>query len=101
MTITRTYTRVVERIARIGTMERANEDDDDNAAAPRNGIFDGERDGEGEDMTAVNAAPPPTRPPSPQPRVQRAKVRRRVVRRGGGAADATAAFVKKSSEKEE
>ena len=99
MTRTRTYTRVVERITRIGTMgEGANEDDDDNAS--RVNGFDGERDGEGEDMTAVNAAPPPTRPPSPQLRVQRAKVRRRVVRRGSGAVDATV-FVKKSSEKEE
>ena len=38
--------------------EGANEDDDDNAS--RVNGFDGERDGEGEDMTAVNAAPPPS-----------------------------------------
>ena len=87
------HTRSRENSSNRNNGEGANEDDDDNAS--RVNGFDGERDGEEEDMTAVNAAPPPSRPPSPQPRVQRAKVRRRVVRRGSGAVDATASSSKK------
>ena len=86
------HTRSRENSSNRNNGEGANEDDDDNAS--RVNGFDGERDIE-EDMTAVNAAPPPSRPPSPQPRVQRAKVRRRVVRRGSGAVDATASSSKK------
>ena len=87
------HTRSRENSSNRNNGEGANEDDDDNAS--RVNGFDGERDVEEEDMTAVNAAPPPSRPPSPQPRVQRAKVRRRVVRRGSGAVDATASSSKK------
>ena len=87
------HTRSRENSSNRNNGEGANEDDDDNAS--RVNGFDGERDVEEEDMTAVNAAPPPSRPSSPQPRVQRAKVRRRVVRRGSGAVDATASSSKK------